>query len=600
MMDAAGNLLVQPSHIPVRRISHTLIPSAIVFALAAILPLVTNNYWVLIGTRAAIYWVLVSGLNLIVGFAGQLAIGYVAVLTLGAYTASVLVGGNIAPAFPVFAAFAAAAVVGAIAGVIVGLPALRLRTFYFAMTTLGFATIVDQVALAWQSVTGGGVGIAGPTMPAPFATAGHFFYLCLALAIVCTWLTTNIARSRFGRSLIALRDAEVAAEACGVKKIPLLVAVFIFAGALAGIAGGLFASLQSYITPDAFPLNLSILFFISVLIGGRGSIVGPLIGTIILTVLPEIAAPLAAWSNFLYAFLLLIIVIVIPGGIAGLTDFERRRPLESHREIIPAPACLEAFAPVDHSNASLELENIELAFGGLCALAGIHLSVRPGQVHGLIGPNGSGKTTTLNVISGYYRPRAGRLMLGGELIPAFAPAGRAALGLTRTFQAPRIVGDASVIQNVMMGATITGRASFAEALVALPRASADEARIRRMAHAALEVVGLERLADAHADRLKHSEQRFLEIARALVIRPRFLLLDEPAAGLSLAEIARLGELIKAIRRQGIGVLLVEHHTDLIFDVSDRITVLNLGKVLASGTPAEIRAHEEVVNVYLGG
>ena len=599
-MDAAGNVLLQPSRIQTRRIPQTLILAAIVFALAAILPLVTNNYWVLIGTRAAIYWVLVSGLNLIVGFAGQLAIGYVAVLTLGAYTASVLVAGNVAPAFPVFAAFAAAAGVGAIAGVIVGLPALRLRTFYFAMTTLGFATIVDQMALAWQSVTGGGVGIAGPTMPAPFATPEHFFYLCLALAIVCTWLTANIARSRFGRSLIALRDAEVAAEACGVKKIPLLVAVFIFAGALAGIAGGLFASLQSYITPDAFPFNLSILFFISVLIGGRGSIVGPLIGTIILTILPEIAAPLAAWSNFLYAFLLLMIVIAIPGGIAGLIDFERRRPLESHREIIPAPAYLEAFAPTDHSNACLELENIELAFGGLRALAGIDLSVRPGQVHGLIGPNGSGKTTTLNVISGYYRPQVGRLMLGGALIPAFAPAGRAALGLTRTFQTPRIVGDASVIQNVMIGATITGRGSFAEALVASARARADEARIRHMAHAALEAVGLERLADAHADRLKHSEQRFLEIARALVIRPRFLLLDEPAAGLSVAEIGRLGELIKAIRRQGIGVLLVEHHTDLIFDVSDRITVLNLGKVLASGTPAEIRAHEEVVNVYLGG
>ena len=269
----------------------SVVPFLAIFALAAAVPFIGNDYWVLIATRAAVYWVLVSGLTLVIGYAGQLAIGYVALLTLGAYVTSVLAAGNVLPPIPVFAALALAGLVGAVAGVIVGLPALRLRTFYFAMTTLGFATIVTQIALAWQSVTGGGIGLSGPEMPAPFNTTRGFFFFCLAAAAMCTWMSSNIAGSRYGRSLVAIRDADVAAEAVGISKPGLLTKVFIFCGALAAIAGGLFASLQTYITPDAFTFDLSLLFFISILIGGRGSILGPLIGTIVLTLLPEIAAP---------------------------------------------------------------------------------------------------------------------------------------------------------------------------------------------------------------------------------------------------------------------------------------------------------------------
>ena len=195
----------------------------------------------MIATRACVYWVLVSGLNLVVGFAGQIAIGWVALLTLGAYTTSVLAAGNVTPAFPPYLALAIAAAVGAVFGLIIGLPALRLRTFYFAITTLGFATIVTQVALAWQSVTGGGVGVAGPIFPEPFSSLWGFYYFCFGLAAICTWMTANIAASRFGRALTAIRDAEVAAEASGISKPALLGAVFMFSGAVAAVAGGLFA-----------------------------------------------------------------------------------------------------------------------------------------------------------------------------------------------------------------------------------------------------------------------------------------------------------------------------------------------------------------------
>ncbi len=576
--------------------NRAILPYLGLFGAALLLPLFANDYWAVIGARAAVYWVLVGGLNLVVGFGGQLAIGYVALLTLGAYTSAVLCARY---GLDPFLSFAAAGVVGAVAGVIVGLPALRLRTFYFAMTTLGFATIVTQIALAWQSVTGGGIGLPGPELPKPFDTPWGFYLFALALAALITWLSANVASSRFGRALVAIRDAEVAAEATGISKPRLLTTVFLFSGAAAGVAGGLFATLQSYITPDAFSFDLSVTFFIAILVGGRGSILGPLIGNIILTLLPEFAAPLVAWSTFLYAALLLAIVLLMPGGIAALLDFSNRKPLTANRAIVPRLDRLRGLLDHGTAQASIVLRNVVLSFGGVRAIDGLDLTVRPGQVHGLIGPNGSGKTTTLNVISGYYEPEQGEAFLGTTPLPHGAPQTRAALGIARTFQTPRLIGEASVLENVMIGATIEGTASFVETMLSLPRHRGDEKRMTAQAMDALAVVGLDGLAPVRADRLQHSELRFMEIARALMLKPAFLLLDEPAAGLSGDEIKRLGELIVAIARNGTGVLLVEHHADLIFDICDHVTVLNLGRELAAGTPGDIRAHKEVVSAYLG-
>ena len=564
-----------------------------------LLPLLDDSYIGVIAQRAYIYWVLSAGLNLVVGYAGQIAIGWVSMLTLGAYTTAALAAGNVGTPWPPYLALLASGVIGAVFGVIVGLPALRLRTFYFAMTTLGFATIVTQVALAWKDVTGGGVGTPGPTFPWPFDPGWGFYYFCFVLAALATWMTANIGASRYGRALVAIRDAEVAAEACGISKPALLMMVFLLAGALGGIAGGLFASLQSYITPDAFTFEMSVLFFIGILIGGRGSILGPALGTLILTVLPEFAAPLVQWSTFLYAALLLLIVLVIPGGIADLLDYKNRRPLEQHREIVPRPELLGRVLGTQGGNTLITLSGIELHFGGVRAIDGLDLEIRAGEVHGLIGPNGSGKTTTLNVISGYYRPQAGALRIDGADLAFEQPHVRAQWRIARTFQTPRLVGAASVLENVMIGGTVHGHGTFAESMLSLPRHRLDERVLEEAAMLALSSVGLESLAKVRADRLQHSELRFVEIARALMLRPACLMLDEPAAGLSAEEIRRLGALIKAVSRSGTAVLLVEHHADLIFDICDRVTVLNLGKVLAAGTPAEIRSHREVVSAYLG-
>ncbi|HYI03960.1 MAG TPA: branched-chain amino acid ABC transporter permease, partial [Reyranella sp.] len=324
------------------------------------LPLLDDNYIGVIAQRAYIYWILSAGLNLVVGYAGQIAIGWVSMLTLGAYTTAALAAGRVGAEWHPYLALAAGGVMGAVFGVIVGLPALRLRTFYFAMTTLGFATIVTQVALAWKDVTGGGVGTPGPTFPWPFEPGWGFYYFCFILAALATWMTANIGSSRYGRALVAIRDAEVAAEASGIAKPKLLMMVFLLAGALGGVAGGLFASLQSYITPDAFTFEMSVLFFIAILIGGRGSILGPVLGTIILTALPEFAAPLVQWSTFLYAVLLLAIVLLVPGGIADMLDFKNRRPLEQHREIVPRKELLSRVLDRPRGKHSIALKDIAL------------------------------------------------------------------------------------------------------------------------------------------------------------------------------------------------------------------------------------------------
>ena len=569
-----------------------------VVAVAAllILPGVLNLYWVHIATLAFVYWVLVAGLNLLVGFAGQLAIGSVGLLAIGAYTASILcekAGWN------PYAAMLAAGAVGGVFGFLVGLPALRLKTFYFAMATLGFATIVSQVALGWESVTGGGIGLSGPVFPAPFDTDVGFYYLTFIIATLATFLLRNIAVSSFGRGLVAMRDVEVAAEAVGVPLSRLKLMTFAFGGTFAGVAGSLYAARQSYITPDAFTFDLSILFFIAVLIGGRGRLLGPMIGTAVLTLLPEIAAPLAAWATFTYGALLLVVALAVPGGIAEFIErYLIRRPPATGIEP-PKIDLLSDILPVSDKLGSLALKGAELAFGGLKALDRVDLAVEQGEIHSLIGPNGSGKTTALNVLSGYYPVQNGGIFLGTESINGRAPSDRAGMRIARTFQKPRVVGNLNVLENAMLGGYGEGSSSFLATAAGLPASRKADGEIRERALQALAVVGLSSVADHRAEELQHTGQRLLEIARCLVMRPQILLLDEPAAGLSMVEIEHLKDIIVGLRDRGCGVLLVEHHADLVFNISDRVTVLNLGRVLATGKPTEIRSNAEVIQAYLG-
>lgn len=283
--------------------------------------LVSNEYHLHVFTLIGVYWVLVAGLTLVVGYAGQLSVGHVGLLAIGAYAFMILTGRT--GLDPLLATVVSGAL-GGLCGVLLGLPSLRLPGFYFAMATLAFSMIVTEVLIAQNELTGGGAGMAAPMFDSPFDSRTGFYYLVALLALATTWLAWNVARQMWGRGLIALRDSDVAAAACGIPVFRLKLAAFTFSGVTAGVAGALFASLQSYLTPEAFVFELGMFFFICIIVGGRDNLAGPFFGTVALTLLPELSAPLAKMGNLLYGVLLLLVVLTIPKGfgraISGLLD----------------------------------------------------------------------------------------------------------------------------------------------------------------------------------------------------------------------------------------------------------------------------------------
>ena len=302
--------------------------------LAATLPWwAGDQYQLHLAALICVYWILIAGLNLAVGYTGQLSIGHVGLLSIGAYAFAILVGKM--GWHPALAVAAAGALCG-LCGLALGLPSLRLPGFYFAMATMAFALIVNELVLAQVKLTGGGVGLPGPLFPAPFDSPQGFYYLVAALALAVTLLSWNIARRMWGRGLMSIRDNPVTAQAVGVPLFRAKLVVFVFSGVTAGVAGAMFASLQSYITPDTFVFELSLFFFVCIIIGGRGSIIGPFLGTVVLTALPELVAPLAKLGNLFYGLLLLVVVLVVPEGIGRMFELigERLRPRRLRHEAI--------------------------------------------------------------------------------------------------------------------------------------------------------------------------------------------------------------------------------------------------------------------------
>jgi branched-chain amino acid transport system permease protein len=291
--------------------------------LLATLPFWTSDLYQLhLAALIGAYWVLIGGLNLVVGYTGQLSIGHVGLLAIGSYAFAILSGTHgLDPAL----SMAIAGGVGGLCGLLLGLPSLRLPGFYFAMATLAFALIVSELILAQHDLTGGGVGLAVPGFPPPFDTPAGTYWLILGIAGVVTWLTWNVARRMWGRALISVRDSVVTAQAIGVPVFRAKLTVFVFSGITAGVGGALFASLQSYITPDTFIFELGLFFFVCIIIGGRGGIIGPLLGTVVLTALPEVVAPLAKLGNFFYGLLLLVVVLLVPEGIGRLVELAIER-----------------------------------------------------------------------------------------------------------------------------------------------------------------------------------------------------------------------------------------------------------------------------------
>ncbi len=317
---------------------------AAVLAMLAALPWwARDQYQLHLASLIAVYWILIAGLNLVVGFSGQLSIGHVGLLAIGAYGFAILAGSH---EWSPWMALVACGGLGGLCGLLLGLPSLRLPGFYFAMATMAFALIVSELSLSLGDLTGGGVGLAVPAFPVPFDTPDGFYFLLLGMAVLITWITWNVARTMWGRGLIAIRDNPVAAESVGVPVFRMKLWVFVVSGVTAGIGGALFGSLQSYITPDTFVFELGLFFFVCIIIGGRGSIVGPLAGTVVLTALPELVAPLAKLGNLFYGILLLAVVLLVPEGIGRIFEWaaERLRPRREVRGLVEPDAARLAAA----------------------------------------------------------------------------------------------------------------------------------------------------------------------------------------------------------------------------------------------------------------
>ena len=549
-----------------------------------------NGYQLFVLGMVAVTAIAGTGLNVLLGLAGQISLGHAAFYAIGAYTAAVLAtrfGVDLLLGGVVGAVFAAAA------GALLSLPAVRVRGPYLAMVTIAFGFVVEQGAAEWKTVTGGWNGLGGIPKPSWF---GHAFseadltLLCVLLAVIMIPAYARFTTSRWGLVLRATRDAEVAAQSLGANLVAARTLAFAISAALTGLAGALFAALNGFISPESFPFFQSIVFLLVVLVGGVAAPAGPPYGALVVGRLPELLSFLAEYRLLFFGGMLLLVLLIAPSGLAGAFAGWLRR-LPAPRQMYAAPveetaAVARAFA--DLTPAALRVESLTISFGGNRAVSGVSLTARPGQITSLIGPNGAGKTTLLNLVSGFYRPDAGAVMLGETALTGGDSHRSARAGVARTFQTTQLFAGMTVGENLAVAA-LRGRLFGGSMPAAAPR----------LMKALLQWVGYTGAAGRLAGELPHVDRRLVEIARALAARPAVLLLDEPAAGLSADDTRRLGEVLKRIAALGIAVVIVEHDMQLVMAVSDRVYVLDAGALIAEGDPAAVQASAAVRAAYLG-
>jgi branched-chain amino acid transport system permease protein len=576
--------------------------AVVVLALVCFPLLIKSQYQIFIATQVGVYLMVAIGLNFLTGFGGQPSIGHGALMAVGAYTAAILMVDHQWSFWP--SALAGMALT-AVAGALMALPAFRVSTWYFALITLGFAHVVSAMLVEWGGLTHSFDGIVGIPMPVVFGEKlgpRGLFWLVAGLNIVCFVLVRNLVRSRVGRGLVAVRDNPAAALASGVSIVGIKMFAFVFSAVLAGLAGALFAVQKTVITPDDFTAEFSIFFLVVVVLGGAGRLWGPVLGTLVFFVVPEFLEALQGWRLLIYGVVLLLLMRFAPDGLIGaLHDLFNRTRL-GVRFSAAAGSPIEKALPDDLTAprpAALKIKGLSKRFGGVAALSDVSLSIRAGSVYAIVGPNGSGKTTLLNLVTAYYKADAGTARLDNEELLGRSPGAIARRGVGRTFQTPKLLPDLSVLENVMLGGYAAERASVAEVALRLPRSRREAARQRQKAAHYLRFVGLDGRLHLKAGELPHGQQRLAEIARALIGNPRLLLLDEPAAGLSMDELDRLAALIKSIVAQGTTIVIVEHHLDLVGAICESVAVLDRGTVLAQGTPAEVFAHPAVLSAYMG-
>jgi len=573
------------------------------FALLVAVPLAAPPFWVTLANYIGLYSMVALGLVLLTGVAGQTSFGQAAFVGLGAYTSAYL---TIHHGASPWLTLAIGLAITAVVALFLGFITLRMKGHYLPLATIAWGISLYYV-FGNLEMLGGHTGMTG--IPA-LSLAGfelkderRYFYLIWVLTLAALWATRNLLDSRPGRAVRALKGGFDMVEAFGVDAARLKIVIFVYAALLACISGWLYAHLQRFVNPTPFGINQGIEYLFMAVVGGAGSVWGAVLGATIITLLKQVLQDylpvlLGRQGNFELVVFGILMVLLLQFAREGAWPWIARLLPRRLSPPVPDAEPLPVRARPPGTGPLLCVRGARKQFGGLVAVNDLSFEIRSGEILGLIGPNGAGKSTTFALISGALPLTSGEVTLHGERIGSRPPYEIARRGIGRTFQHVKLIAQMSVLDNVAIGAYLRGSSNVVQAALKLDRA--EEARTRAEAARAIARVGLAEHTFDAAGSLPLGQQRIVEIARALASDPALLLLDEPAAGLRYLEKQELTRLLRALKAEGMTILLVEHDMDFVMGLTDRLVVMDFGEKLAEGVPAEIQRNPVVLEAYLGG